>query len=113
MRHYTLVERNTCFHGFRLPFADGKKLSSTFTFGCMESETGLFRGQIVDGIMGMSAASDTLVYKLFENKVIKTRAFGMCFRVGGGVLTLGGLDSRLNNEKMKVVAVITCCPFVS
>lgn len=68
----------------------------------MESETGLFRGQVVDGIMGMSAAGDTLIYKLYESKVIKSRAFSMCFRVGGGVLTLGGLDSRLNDSPMKV-----------
>ena len=85
---------------------NGGKLSTKFTFGCMQSETGLFRGQVVDGIMGMSAASDTLVHQLFANKVLNTRAFSMCFRVGGGVLTLGGVDERLNHSPMQFVKLL-------
>ena len=84
----------------------GAKLATKFTFGCMQSETGLFRNQIVDGIMGMSAAPDTLIFKLFDNKVLKTRAFSMCFKVNGGVLTLGGLDERLNHSPMQYVKLL-------
>ena len=56
--------------------------------------------------MGMSAASDTLAYQLFENKVFNTRAFSMCFRVGGGVLTLGGIDERLNHSPIQYVKLL-------
>jgi len=93
--------------GSSLPMVpEADKLSSEFTFGCMESETGLFRGQIVDGIMGMSAAHDTLAFRLYSNKITRSRAFSMCFRVGGGVLTLGGLDTRLNYGDMKYIRLI-------
>lgn len=85
---------------------EGAKLSSTFMFGCIESETGLFRNQIVDGIMGMSAAKDTLPFKLFDDKITKSRAFSMCFRVGGGVLTLGGLNKQLNLGNMEYVKLL-------
>ena len=84
----------------------GAKLSTKFTFGCMQSETGLFRNQIVDGIMGMSAAADTLIYKLFDNKVLDSRAFSMCFKVDGGVLALGGLDERLNHSPMQYIRLL-------
>jgi hypothetical protein len=67
-----------------------------FEFGCQESETGLFRSQNVDGIMGMSAADDTLPHQLVAQRVTTTRTFALCFSVDGGVMTLGGVDPRLH-----------------
>jgi hypothetical protein len=63
--------------------------SVKFQFGCQDSETGLFRTQHVDGIMGMSAAEDTLPHQLVTQQITKTRIFAMCFSIGGGILTLG------------------------
>lgn len=63
-----------------------------FDFGCQVRETGLFRTQHVDGIMGMSALPGTLPFQLFAARKTQTRAFSMCFRLGGGVLSLGGLN---------------------
>jgi hypothetical protein len=55
-----------------------------FLFGCQTSETGLFRTQLADGIMGMSNAEDTLPNQLFQKKVTTTKIFALCYRVGGG-----------------------------
>lgn len=37
----------------------GSNYAVNFTFACQTEETGLFRTQLADGIMGMSAADDT------------------------------------------------------
>lgn len=67
-----------------------------FEFGCEDSETGLFRTQVVDGIMGLSASEETLPYQLFNKKIIPTKVFALCFRLGGGLMTLGGVDESLH-----------------
>ena len=46
------------------PGAAGADYSVDFTFGCQFYETGLFRTQKADGIMGMSSNTGTLVPKL-------------------------------------------------
>jgi len=70
--------------------------SVNFDFGCQDSETGLFRTQNIDGIMGMSAAGNTLPFQLMEQRITRTKTFALCFRIGGGVLTLGGFDQSLH-----------------
>jgi hypothetical protein len=68
-----------------------------FEFACQYSETGLFRTQHVDGIMGLSGAEDTYPHVLFANGLSKSKVFAMCFRLGGGVLTIGGVDTSLHS----------------
>lgn len=80
-------------------------LSIPFEFGCQDSETGLFRTQNVDGIMGLSASEETLPFQLFNKQIVPTKLFALCFRVGGGVFTLGGVDVSLHNHpKSSVVS---------
>jgi hypothetical protein len=69
-----------------------------FMFGCQTSETGLFRTQLADGIMGMSSSSNTLMPQLFDKKVVDSKMFALCFRVGGGIMTLGGVDQRIHSS---------------
>ena len=71
-------------------------LSTDFEFGCQDVETGLFRTQHVDGIMGLSGASDTYPHVLHANGVSKSKVFALCFRHGGGVLTVGGVDPSIH-----------------
>jgi len=80
-----------------------------FMFGCQTSLTGLFVGQLADGIMGMAAHEATLVKNMYEQSKIQHLMFAMCFRreldaskdgVTAGVLTLGGVDARLQRSPM-------------
>jgi hypothetical protein len=73
-------------------------MSIDFDFGCQVRESGLFRTQNVDGIMGMSASSNTLPFELHRAGKTTTKVFSMCFRRGGGVLSLGGVNSALHSQ---------------
>ena len=79
------------------------RLTVNFDFGCQSMETGLFRTQNVDGIMGFSGMADTFPHQLVAQKVIKSKLFTMCFRIGGGLLTLGGVDSRIHERSSPVL----------
>jgi hypothetical protein len=85
---------------------DGSMLgmaSVDFNFGCQTRETGLFRTQNVDGIMGMSASATTLPWVLHKAGLTTTKAFSMCFRRGGGVLSLGGINTALHRTPLQLV----------
>lgn len=76
--------------------SDSYKYKVNLTFGCQMSETGLFRTQLADGIMGLSRSETTLPYLLHSNHITSTKMFALCFRVGGGIFTIGGVDQTLH-----------------
>lgn len=78
---------------------DAEKYSVDFEFGCQTSNKGLFKSQLADGVLGMSNGPDTLPAQLKAKKITKTSMFALCFRIGGGIMTLGGVDERIHTKR--------------
>ena len=55
-------------------------LSIDYPLACQTSETGLFKTQLADGIMGLSNADDTLLPMLQKAGIVSNRIFALCFR---------------------------------
>lgn len=80
-----------------VPRADAYAMD--FDFGCQTSATGLFVTQLADGIIGMSNGPDTLPAQLKAKQVTSSGVFALCFRIGGGIMTLGGVDTRIHTKR--------------
>eukprot|EP00554_Chaetoceros_debilis_P012116 CAMPEP_0194121030 /NCGR_PEP_ID=MMETSP0150-20130528/45431_1 /TAXON_ID=122233 /ORGANISM="Chaetoceros debilis, Strain MM31A-1" /LENGTH=1086 /DNA_ID=CAMNT_0038813319 /DNA_START=182 /DNA_END=3441 /DNA_ORIENTATION=+ len=86
-----------------------QRYSFDFTFGCQTFSSGLFVSQLADGIMGLSQHDATLPRVMYNQGKLNSRMFGLCFRtemvvskkgISAGVLTLGGIDTRLDSSPM-------------
>jgi len=81
------------------------QLAVDLKFACVQSYTGLFRTQFANGVLGLLNSPDALPFQLKAKGITATTTFALCFRVGGGILTLGGVDPRVNGKSVKYAAM--------
>lgn len=81
---------------------NGASYSVNFAFACQTFETGLFRTQLEEGIMGMAMAGSTLPSALKTQGITDTTMFALCYHVSGGLMTLGGVDQRIHSPNQVV-----------
>lgn len=82
--------------------ANGSSYAVDFSFACQTFETGLFRTQLEEGIMGMAIAEGTLPSALKSQGITDTRIFALCYHATGGVMTLGGVDQRIHSPNQVI-----------
>ena len=75
-------------------------------FGCQDDITGLFEGQIPDGIFGMNKEKGSAISQWSNLGYLEAAAFSLCYNVRedvkekSGVMMLGGSDERLHEKPM-------------
>jgi hypothetical protein len=74
------------------------KYSVNFTFGCQTSETGLFRTQVENGIMGLSSDPNTLPHVLHAKHLLPSRSFSLCLLSTGGLMSIGEEEQEDQSE---------------
>ena len=53
--------------------------------------------------MGLAAREGGLPWILYENNITTTRAFALCFRDQGGIMSLGGVNTTIHNSNTTYV----------
>jgi hypothetical protein len=83
-----------------------------FSFICETQETEIFQKQLANGVLGLSRSIDTLPMMLRLKRVTNTPSFALCFRIGGGIMTIGGVDNRLHKGDVQWLKMADMVPMV-
>ena len=82
-----------------------KDLKLKANFGCTTKETGLFKDQYADGILGLDDGSSFI--KSLENKKItnkeKVFSFGLCFHKTGGIMSIDLRNKNYPDDKITML----------
>jgi hypothetical protein len=81
-----------------------------FTFICETQETEIFKSQLANGVLGLSRSIDTLPMMMRLKRVTSSASFGLCFRIGGGIMTVGGVDERLHKGSVQWLRMADVTP---
>lgn len=83
-----------------------KDLRLKAEFGCTTKETGLFRDQYADGIIGLDTVSSLIKSVEVENStpdVQKTFSFGLCFHENGGIMSVDLRNKSGQDDKIVIL----------
>ncbi|GLD93607.1 hypothetical protein PINS_up002199 [Pythium insidiosum] len=101
--HATVVE-DIVYLGGESSFTDARlrdSFGTHFKFGCQNRETGLFITQVADGIMGLANNDNHIIAKLFREKKIPNKMFGLCFAEDGGSMSIGAPDTSRHKGQIQ------------
>ena len=90
-------------------YEDASKNKFRMKFGCQINMKGLFKQQLADGIMGLSNTKESMWNQMYQQQVIATKKFSLCYvkhpvahfdGSTAGSLIFGGTDKRLHLAPM-------------
>lgn len=92
-KHYSegsSIEGHVVVDSASFAFEDGSSaVTGDVHIGCITSETGAFRFQQADGVLGLSQGKHSILSALLQQGTIERNAFALCSRSDGGYLALG------------------------
>ena len=82
-----------------------KDLRMKAEFGCTTKETGLFRTQYADGILGLDNDSSLIssIEKMNSREEEKVFSFGLCFHNSGGIMSVDLRNKNRPDEKITML----------
>jgi hypothetical protein len=83
--------------------ASNRAEARTALMGCHTQETGLFKNQLPNGIMGLWREGWDIVEALADEH-LEREVFTFCFAEDGGEMTLGALDTARATEPLRFVS---------
>lgn len=88
---------------FSIGESKNKKNNNLIPIGCTIYEDNYFYTQKVDGIMGLSNSDNNFINTLYKYGMINNNIFSLCFNQKGGYMTVGEIQTKYHNDKIKFI----------